>query len=99
MSRTKKWRNVWTLQKMAYFCNGKIQSNITLEIMMNRTIATVVAQDHRNVTVRMSRSSWKRIQQLEESYIVAMHVVNGLAEIKSLKPLTIDEAEAELDRL
>ncbi|MBR1469496.1 MAG: hypothetical protein IJ605_05230 [Prevotella sp.] len=67
--------------------------------MMNRTTATIVAQDRRNITVKMSRAGWKRLQQLEESYIVAMHVVNGLAEMKSLKPLTIDEAEGELDKL
>ena len=51
------------------------------------------------MTVRMSNSRWKRYQQLEESFVVASHVLNGLTEMKSLKPMTIEEAEAELDLL
>ena len=47
----------------------------------------------------MSMSRWKRYQQLEESYIVASHVLKGLKEMESLKPMTIEEAEAELDQL
>lgn len=60
---------------------------------------TIVTQDNCSVTVRMSMSRWKRYQQLEESYIVASHVLNGLEEVKSLKPMTVEEAEAELDQL
>lgn len=59
----------------------------------------IVAKDSRNVTVKMSNARWKRYQQLEESYIVATHVLNGLKESESLKPITIEEAEAELDLL
>ena len=59
----------------------------------------IVAKDSRNVTVKMSNVRWKRYQQLEESYIVATHVLNGLKESESLKPITIEEAEAELDLL
>ena len=59
----------------------------------------IVAKDSRNVTVKMSNARWKRYQQLEESYIVATHVLNGLKESESLKPITIEEAEAELDVL
>ena len=60
---------------------------------------TIVTKDSRSVTVRMGKSRWKRYQQLEESYIVASHVLNGLKEVESLKPLTVEEAEAELDQL
>lgn len=60
---------------------------------------TIVTKSSRSVTVRMSRSRWKRYQQLEESYIVASHVLKGMEEAKSLKPMTIEEAEAELDLL
>ena len=60
---------------------------------------TIVTKSSRSVTVKMSRSRWKRYQQLEESYIVASHVLKGLEEVKSLKPMTIEEAEAELDLL
>ena len=67
--------------------------------MLRTTTPTVLARDSRSVTVRMSNSRWKRYQQLEESYVVAQHVLNGLAEMGSLKPMTIEEAEAELDML
>ena len=60
---------------------------------------TIVTKSSRSVTVKMSRSRWKRYQQLEESYIVASHVLKGMEEAKSLKPMTIEEAEAELDLL
>ena len=60
---------------------------------------TIVTKSSRSVTVRMSRSRWKRYQQLKESYIVASHVLKGMEEAKSLKPMTIEEAEAELDLL
>lgn len=64
-----------------------------------RTPPTIIARDGRSVTVRMSNSRWKRYQELEESYVVASHVLKGLTEVKSLKPMTIEEAEAELDLL
>jgi len=67
--------------------------------MLRTTTPTIVSRDSRSVTVRMSNSRWKRYQQLEESYVVASHVLNGLEEMKSLKPMTIEEAEAELDQL
>lgn len=67
--------------------------------MLRTTTPTIVSRDSRSVTVRMSNSRWKRYQQLEESYVVASHVLNGLTEMKSLKPMTIEEAEAELDLL
>ena len=68
--------------------------------MMTRTTTpTIVTRDSRSVTVRMSNARWKRYQQLEESYVVASHVLKGLDEMKSLKPMTIDKAEAELDLL
>ena len=69
--------------------------------MMIRTTTTptIVTRDSRSVTVRMSNARWKRYQQLEESYVVASHVLKGMNEMKSLKPMTIDEAEAELDLL
>ena len=51
------------------------------------------------MTVRMSNTRWKRYQQLEESYIVATHVLKGLKETEVLKPMTVEEAEAELDLL
>ena len=60
---------------------------------------TIVAQDNRSVIVKMSISRWKRYQQLEESYIVASHVLKGMKEMKSLKPMTVEEAEAELAQL
>ena len=60
---------------------------------------TIVTRDGRNVTVRMSNARWKRYQQLEESYIVATHVLKGLKETEVLKPMTVEEAEAELDLL
>ena len=60
---------------------------------------TIITKSSRSVTVKMSRSRWKRYQQLEESYIVASHVLKGMEEAKSLKPMTIEEAEAELDLL
>ena len=67
--------------------------------MLRTTTPTIVTSDRRSVTVRMSNARWKRYQQLEQSYIVASHVLKGLEEIKSLKPMTIEEAEAELDLL
>ena len=67
--------------------------------MLRTATPTIVSRDSRSVTVRMSNSRWKRYQQLEESYVVASHVLNGLTEMKSLKPMTIEEAEAELDLL
>lgn len=67
--------------------------------MLRTTTPTIVSRDNRSVTVRMSNSRWKRYQQLEESYVVASHVLNGLTEMKSVKPMTIEEAEAELDLL
>lgn len=67
--------------------------------MLRTTMPTIVSRDSRSVTVRMSNSRWKRYQQLEESYIVASHVLNGLTEMKSLQPMSIEEAEAELDLL
>ena len=67
--------------------------------MLRTVTPTIVSRDSRSVTVRMSNSRWKRYQQLEESYVVASHVLNGLREMKSLKPMTIEEAEAELDLL
>ena len=67
--------------------------------MLRTTTPTIVSRDNRSVTVRMSNSRWKRYQQVEESYVVASHVLNGLTEMKSVKPMTIEEAEAELDLL
>ena len=67
--------------------------------MLRTTTPTIVSRDNRSVTVRMSNSRWKRYQQLEESYVVASHVLNGLTEMKSVKPMTSEEAEAELDLL
>ena len=67
--------------------------------MLRTSNPTIVTRDSRNVTVRMSNSRWKRYQQLEESYIVASHVLKGLKEVETLKPMTIEEAEAELDQL
>ena len=69
------------------------------QLMLRTVTPTIVSRDSRSVTVRMSNSRWKRYQQLEESYVVASHVLNGLREMKSLKPMTIEEAEAELDLL
>ena len=85
------------VQKMRILCNFALNKKILL--MLRRTTPTIVARDSRSVTVRMSNSRWRRYQQLEESYVVASHVLNGLAEMKSLEPMTIEEAEAELDRL
>ena len=62
-------------------------------------VPTIVAHDSHSVTVRMSNSRWKRYQQLEESYVVASHILRGMAEVESLEPLTLEEAEAELDNL
>ena len=67
--------------------------------MLRTSTPTIVTRDSRNVTVRMSNSRWKRYQQLEESYIVASNVLKGLKEVETLKPMTIEEAEAELDQL
>ena len=67
--------------------------------MLRTSNPTIVTRDSRNVTVRMSNSRWKRYQQLEESYIVASNVLKGLKEVETLKPMTIEEAEAKLDQL
>ena len=66
---------------------------------MFRTPPTIVARDSRSVTVKMSNSRWKRYQELEESYVVASHILKSTAEAATLKPMTIEEAEAELDLL
>lgn len=66
---------------------------------MLRTSPTIVARSSRSVTIKMSKSRWKRYQELEESYVIASHVLKGLAETELLKPMNIEEAEAELDLL
>ena len=53
--------------------------------MLMTSTPTIVTKDSHSVTVRMSNSRWKRYQQLEKSYIVASHVLNGMEEAKISK--------------
>ena len=64
-----------------------------------KTSPTIVARGPRSVTVKMSNSRWKRYQELEDSYIVASHVLNGLSEMESLTPMTLSEADDMLSQL
>ena len=53
---------------------------------------SIISQDANAITVRMSRSRWKRLQQLEELYKVATSIRKAMKQVEKAPIMNVDEA-------
>ena len=60
---------------------------------------SIVAQDSRAVTVRMSRRRWNRIQQLEQAYRLAHTIKRSMKQAETAPAMTVEQAINFIDRL
>ena len=60
---------------------------------------SIVAQDSRAVTVRMSRRRWNRIQQLEQAYKLAHTIKRSMKQAETAPAMTVEQAINFIDRL
>lgn len=60
---------------------------------------SIVSQDSRAVTVRMSRRRWNRIQQLEQAYKLAHTIKRSMKQAETAPAMTVEQAINFIDRL
>ncbi|MBQ4484842.1 MAG: hypothetical protein II934_07580 [Prevotella sp.] len=62
-------------------------------------MTSIVAQDSRAVTVRMSRRRWNRIQRLEQAYKLAHTIKRSMKQAETAPSMTVEEAMDFIDKL
>ena len=60
---------------------------------------SIISQEPKAVTVRMSRRRWNHLQKLEESYKVAVAIRKGMKQVEKSPAMTVDEAIESLRAL
>ena len=76
----------------SYLCRQKTKNK-------RKMTTSIVSQDSRAVTVRMSRRRWNRIQQLEQAYKLAHTIKRSMKQAETAPAMTVEQAINFIDRL
>ena len=76
----------------SYLCRQKPKNK-------RKMTTSIVSQDSRAVTVRMSRRRWNRIQQLEQAYKLAHTIKRSMKQAETAPAMTVEQAINFIDRL